>query len=506
MGLIAARGQAQFTNVLINNVNQPNEPCIWINPFNTNHLVAGSNLNWLYYSFDGGASWQKKIMTSSYGVWGDPVIINDTAGHFYFFHLSNPPNGNWIDRIVCQKSTDGGITWSDGTFMGLNGTKAQDKEWAVLDPKTNTIYVTWTQFDSYGSSASTDSSMIMFSKSTDGGMTWSPAKRINRKAGDCVDSDHTAEGAVPAVGPNGEVYVCWSRSDTLWFDRSLDGGTTWLEEDVFVTEHVGGWDLSIPGLMRCNGMPVTKCDLSGGPFHGTIYVNWADQRNGPHDTDVFLTRSTDGGQTWSPPVRVNDDVTQTHQFFTWMDVDQHTGILYFIFYDRRNYTNQNTDVYLAYSIDGGQSFTNVKISSTSFNPSPQIFFGDYTNISAYKGKVAPIWTRMDGFVTSIWTALIDFSTLTQTVPFSPHAHLQPLWPNPAASWTHTPMEVADAGYYTLQLRDLSGVVLMSVFENQWLEPGIRIFPLPVEQLSPGTYLVVLQNEGLVRTRHLVVVR
>lgn len=134
---------------------------------------------------------------------GDPAIGVDTTGAFYYLHLSNPPNGSWIDRIIIQKSTDAGVHWSNGAYTGLNGSKAQDKHWIAVDPATNALYVTWTQFDHYGTNNPSDSSIILFSKSIDGGLTWSNPKRINKLAGDCVDSDYTAEGAVPAVGPNG---------------------------------------------------------------------------------------------------------------------------------------------------------------------------------------------------------------------------------------------------------------------------------------------------------------
>ena len=105
--------------------------------------------------------------------------------------------------------------------------------------------------------------------------------------------------------------------------------------------------------------------------------------------------------------RVNDDPPGKHQFFTWMTVDQVTGYLYFVFYDRRNYTNNFTDVYLARSTDGGETFDNVKISATPFYAIANLFLGDYNNISAYGNKVRPIWTRYEGTYTSIWTALID---------------------------------------------------------------------------------------------------
>ncbi len=117
----------------------------------------------------------------------------------------------------------------------------------------------------------------------------------NEISGDCIDSDNTTEGAVPAVGPDGEVYVAWSGPEGLIFDRSLDGGDTWLDNDIFIGNHPGGWNFNIPGINRCNGLPITCCDLSYSQYRGTIYVNWTDQRNGEDDTDVWIAKSTDGG-------------------------------------------------------------------------------------------------------------------------------------------------------------------------------------------------------------------
>ena len=60
-----------------------------------------------------------------------------TNGTFYYFHLSNAEGGAFIDRIVCQSSDDFGKNWTPGSYAGLNGTKAQDKHWSVVDRKTN---------------------------------------------------------------------------------------------------------------------------------------------------------------------------------------------------------------------------------------------------------------------------------------------------------------------------------------------------------------------------------
>lgn len=399
---------AQHQNIIISSSNSPEEPTIYINPKNTDQIIAGSNINNLFNSYDGGYTWSVSTLTSiANGVWGDPVTIIDTAQNYYFFHLSWPATGSWIDRIVCQKSTDFGQTWNDGSYMGLNGTKAQDKEWAVVDRSNNNIYVTWTQFDDYGSSNPEHLSIIRFSKSTDEGETWSPAIKINEVDGDCIDGDNTVEGAVPAVGPNGEIYVSWAGPVGLVFDRSLDQGDTWLNEDIFVDPFPGGWDFNIPGISRCNGMPITVCDLSGGDHHGNIYINWSDQRNGTDDTDVWMVKSTDGGDTWSAPRRVNDDLPGKQQFFTWMSIDQVTGYLWFVWYDRRNYTDNNTDVYMAVSRDGGESFFNFKISESPFLPTSGTFFGDYNNISSHNNVIRPIWTRLHQGQLSVWTAIVD---------------------------------------------------------------------------------------------------
>ncbi len=502
-------GSLQSQNVMISNSNYPEEPSIKINPKNPRFIVAGANLNNYFFSSDTGRTWQQGILTSPYGVWGDPVIDVDTAGHFYFFHLSNPPTGSWIDRIVCQKSTNNGQTWSPGTFTGLNGTKAQDKHWSVVDRNTNTIYLTWTQFDVYGSSNAADSSIILFSKSTDGGETWTTPVRINKKAGDCIDSDNTVEGAVPAIGPQGEIYVTWAGPAGIRFDRSTDGGLTWLDDDILIDPMPGGWDYDIPGISRCNGLPITRCDLSGGPFHGTIYVNWTDQRNGSNDTDVWLAKSTDGGNTWSAPKRVNDDAPGKHQFFTWMDLDQATGWLWFVFYDRRNYNDNHTDVFLAVSMDGGETFINKKISESPFLPNAGVFFGDYTNISAYNNIIRPIWTRLQGGQLSVWTDITPVDQIltgTQQKDTANPAIEIETYPNPANEKFYLSFKIHASSQVTLKIYDPLGRCVATPIDSVIYSYGKHVIELEPSHLglAAGNYLCVLSYENKTVTRKITI--
>jgi hypothetical protein len=492
-------------NVMISDVGNPSEPSIVINPSNTNQLVAGSNLANVFTSNDAGKTWSKNKLTSPYGVWGDPAIICDNKNNFYYFHLSNPgASGSWIDRIVCQKNTNLAPSWTTGTYTGLNGGKNQDKQWAVFDKTTSTIYLTWTEFDKYGSATTTDKSRILFSKSTDYGATWSSALKINSVDGNCVDKSDTVEGAVPTVGPNGEIYVSWSGPKGIVFKKSLDKGATWSTNEIPVLS-THRWDFPVPGADRHNGMPITNCDRSGGTHNGTIYINWSDQSKGTNDTDIFIAKSTNGGTSWSTPKRVNNDPPGKHQFFTWMTIDQTNGYIYVVFYDRRNYTNDNTDVYLATSTDGGTTFTNTKISTTPFTPVSSVFLGDYTNISAHNGVIRPIWTRMDGGSTSVWTALVSQSTLSNPDFNQNETDNNAIvnYPNPTTEDSYFSFKLYKDSFVSIKIYDVTGKEVYTV-TNKTFPMGKHVLSIKSSELTSGAYTYVIKTDYYTKTKKMVV--
>lgn len=390
----------------------PCEPSISINPENLNQIVAGSVLDNVYVSLDAGYTWKKDKLKSSFGIYGDPVVRFNNKGDVFYAHLSNPSGKayssvEFLDRIVVQSSSDIGKTWSDGSFPPVDHLKDQDKPWMAIDYMSGDILMAWTEFDKYASKSRSDKSRILFSTSNDNGKTWTKSMRISDIEGDCLDNDKTTEGAHPAVGIDGTYYLVWGFDGKIYLDLSKDKGKTWLGEDIRLAEQMGGWAFEIPGIGRCNGMPVMSCDHSQGKNRGNLYVSWSDQRNGAHDTDIWIISSSDHAKTWSSPVRINSDGTGRHQFFSWMDVDQSTGYIYIVFYDRRNYNDNQTDVYLAYSTNGGRNFENIKISEIPFLPEPNVFFGDYNDISVRNGKIRPIWTRLDNGRLCVQTAIID---------------------------------------------------------------------------------------------------
>lgn len=498
---------AQHTNIQIDNVDFPEEPSIVMDPKNPAILVAGANIAKVYVSTDTGNTWTVNYLNSTYGVGGDPMIMVDTAQKFYYFHLKGFMQPSEIDRIVCQRLDNPTGTWSSGTFFGVNGTKVQDKEWAIVDRKTNTIYASWTQFDAYGSSNPADSSIIRFTKSTDQGQTWSPPVRLNTVAGDCVDESNTVEGAVPCIGPNGEVYVAWAGPLGILFDKSLDQGQTWMTTDKFVTNIGGsGWDYDIPGITRCNGLPFIACDLTGGAYNGNIYISWSDQSNGINNTDVWLIRSTDGGNTWQPKVKVNTDAMIRHQFMSSMTIDQVTGYIYVLFYDRRNHSDNNTDVYLAVSRDGGQTFVDHKISQTPFEPFANLFFGDYTHITAHNNIIRPIWTRMDLPFLSVWTAKVDTALLFPEVGvpdiFSDNGTV---YPNPFQNTTYIAFKLRTAAPVSLVVTDVFGKKIAVLADNEMLEPGKYTFDFDARKYNvpPGIYYFNLRSKSVNKVQKII---
>jgi hypothetical protein len=482
---------AQHQNVLIGGPigwGLPTEPAVVMNPSNTDEILVGGMINNDYYSTDGGFTWTHGLLQSSYGVNADPVVLVDPSGRYYYIHLPDI-----INRVICHRKDNVSAPWTMESDAAYNGTHDVDKEWASFDPVTNSIYLTWTYFDVWGSSNPADSSCIFMSRSSDGGETWSTPARVSEKKGNATGGTYSTHGSYNTTGPAGEVYVSWFGPDGLMFDRSADQGTTWLPQDVNVTgEHIN-WIYSIPGINLGVSFPIIACDRSGGTYSGSIYICWADKRNGGSDADVFVARSNDGGLTWSLPVRVNDDPPGRHQFFPFLTVDQETGKVWAVFFDRRNYSDANTDVFMAVSEDGGETFTNFKVSESPFLPFNTVFFGHYLGLTAHNDHVFPVWNRMDDGENSLLGAIIDPTIIGQEELYrQPGAQIQN-FPNPFTESSFISFRLKEASAITLQLFDITGKEISALIRGQSYPKGKHVTRIDSEKLglTPGVYILRL---------------
>ena len=384
------------------------EPSIDIDPNNPNNIAVGSILDGYHYSEDSGKTWKAERLESPYGVYGDPVLKFNGKGNIFYLHLSSYNKTSHLDRIVCQRADDLKGKFNEGSYSKPNGSKVQDKHWIVIDPETDEIYMTWTQFDAYNSTNSKDSSFIHFAKSSDDGETWTDPVRISIKGGDCLDGDDTVEGAMPALGKEGMLYTVWSGPHGLILRSSADRGQTWSPTEQILFKHEGGWTIDVTDFYRSNGLPVFISDHNpDSRFYGNLYLNWAIEDEETGRTSVLFSKSEDNGESWSSPVQVHKDSSEYNHFLTWMTVDPSNGNLHFVYY-RKSRKSKATDVVWASSKNGGEYFVEEVISEQSFEPSGTVFFGDYLNIAAVDNVVRPVWPRMDNGKITLWTALINF--------------------------------------------------------------------------------------------------
>jgi Neuraminidase (sialidase) len=225
----------------------------------------------------------------------------------------------------------------------------------------------------------------LFSRSTDGGVTWSKPIKLNSVSGLPRDDNGALEGFDGVVAPDGTLYAIWDDRDGVMMVESHDGGVSFSKERRIL--QTGPGYFGITSVSRSNGFPQIGID----PRTGKVYVAWSDYTNG--DVDIFISYSSDRGRNWSAPVRVNNDPIHNgnDQFFQWMAVDPVSGAVNLVFYDRRT-DNKQTTVTLARSTDGGKTFNNYMLDDEAFEAEGD-FLGDYLALAAYGNKIFAAWAH-----------------------------------------------------------------------------------------------------------------
>jgi hypothetical protein len=377
-----------------------NEPAIAVNPKDPRQLVAAWQVPAsAAYSQDSGQTWQvaKGTAPGNYRVSGDVSLAYDAAGHAILCYIAFDKLGAtnyWAqgatrNGIFIRRSLDGGQTWEPDavTIIAHESTPDipfEDKPWVVADtsgPHAGNLYIGWTQF----TLAASD---LLFSRSTDGGATWSKPVKLSSVSGLPRDDNGALEGFHGVVGPDGTLYTIWDDRDGIMMAVSRDGGATFSKERRIIPAGPGYF--GITGVSRSNGFPQIGIAPRSGK-QGTLYVAWSDYTNG--DVDIFVSSSADNGRSWSAPVRVNSDPIHNgnDQFFQWMAVDPQSGAVNLIFYDRRT-DNQQTTVTLARSADGGKTFQNYTWDPEAFAAEGD-FLGDYLAITAFGNRVYGAWAH-----------------------------------------------------------------------------------------------------------------
>jgi hypothetical protein len=435
-----------------------NEPSIAVDPGNVNVVVAGSNdycaqiVNgdvWVgyYRSTDGGATWQDSLVPGypadespaglaspshgSCGAAGDPTQAFDRDGRLFYgficFNRAKPVNGSTYvatydqhgGRYVRTALVDGGSPSAQFAGSGL----FQDKINLAIDQTTGAtsgnVYVAWARY-----SGKAANNVILFSRSTDHGQTFSRPVRISPGLAQEQFAD-------TAVGPDGAVYVTYRTyaaqgrtGDAVWVVKSTDGGRSFGRPSLVATftsftsaDYTGGTGgvdcgdgpFACPGgltFSRFDSLSAVAADARG------VHVVWSARQ--PSGQAKIFVRNSPDGVTWPTPATTIDSARAGHQWFP--DIGSADGTLTAVFYDSRQdpayapglppgntISGANSgDVVralVARSSDGGVTWAEAAASGADSNFGWEThgarrvgFWGDYNYVSSVPGAVQASWT------------------------------------------------------------------------------------------------------------------
>ena len=398
------------------------ETFITLNPARPRMLAAGSNEIFRdpmrgYFSSDGGATWggvdlplpPPRQGTNDHRFGSDPSLAFDTLGNVYYSYIvvffGNGSGVNGTEMAVAR-STDGGRSYPAATFFSFEtgSSRFNDKPMITADisktsPFRDAVYVAWD-----AAVGGTVGGGVRVGRSFDQGASFSVGRADDPKG------PGKAIGAVPFVGPGGEVYVAWNdfKANTIAFNRSFDGAATWGAPGVIAAKSIP-FDIGIPAESFRGALVYPACDAdrSSGPHRGRLYCSWLDLNDDGVTTGIKLSLSDDRGASWSAPAPVGDRVAAVDRFNQWLSVDPVTGQVTVAFYDTRNDTTGSrfqTDYYLARSADGVTWAADTRVSDVSSNehdcdgtfPCVAINYGnqqgDYEGLVSFGGVSHPIWT------------------------------------------------------------------------------------------------------------------
>ena len=437
---------------------------------------GGDRWNGLYLSTNGGQTWSNELVpgfctdtsaeaaeSEMFGLSTntDPVLVFDDFGNLYYSHIAfnanpfrtTPPSTSGVLFVSTYEISTAGAehveTVAVPSGSGLRVERFQagpgvfadfdDKQWMAVDnsptsPHYGRVYVTWTKFSAQGGQSS------IWISHCGGDTPGEPCTEDEFSRGHVLNKP-VAGGLVqesfPTVAPNGDVYVAFLQfqggfGSTLphsgvWVAKSTDGGETFSQQRVAAIRQIPS---PIPPAGNAandgtNSFRTGTVPTIGVTSDGTVHLAWGDWTG--TDAEVRYVRSTNGGQTWSPAIRMNDTSTG-HQFFPSLATDGQN--VHVAWYDSRLDTPaggvvDDLDVFYNRSTNAGASFAaDARITDRSFDPNQvsrfpvfcAAFIGDYIDIDAIDGQVAVIWNDNRNVVDPLSPAECEDFRLRATDP------------------------------------------------------------------------------------------
>lgn len=344
------------------------------------------------YSTSGGASFAHGGFFTLDGpnCLGDPAVVADGSGFFYLAALaSESPSSRSRKNLAVARSTGNTAPFAFGKPLILEPIKST----GMLDKALMAVDRTGGAFNGRLYISATDL--------TQGIVVTHMTSPLNFSPWQLVADDINATGSMPAVAPNGDLYVIWTAEpNALRLVKSSNGGGTFINPDPADPAPAKTIATFRPPPLLKTFLKMRDRNLAtdpfaqiavdstgnGSPTRGNVYVVFAADPDGggPDQSDVYFTRSIDGGASWTvprsitsgPAVTLGQDPTTNDSWMPSIAVSPVNGHIYVTFYDRRDDTtrgdgdpvNTRTRVFRALSTDGGLTWANAPLGAQPFVP------------------------------------------------------------------------------------------------------------------------------------------
>ena len=381
--------------------------------------IGGSGLQGQYFSTNGGSTWGQTTLPLQTGdaFHSDPTVDWTSDGTAWSTTIGINSSATQL-RMRAYKSTNNGATWTfDNTFSGSQTNADKQLMWvdhSATSAFKDQIYTCWH-----------NGAPQFVNRRTSSG--WGTPLQISG-----AETTGTAIGCDVKSNSSGDVFVFWPATGNrrILAAKSTNGGTSY-GTPVIVTTTFDSFDIGVPSFANRRILIYT----SGGAYKtvtkDNVYAAWTDlsgetgcttAANEPGTnaastckSRIWFSRSTNGGTTWSTPVKISNPATNNDQFNQALVVDEANGQIAIIYYDTKDdTTRKKTNVYYQVSFDDGATWsTPFKVSSaqtdeTVAGADSGNQYGDYNALSGINNSYWPSWTdRRSGGVEEIWTANVQ---------------------------------------------------------------------------------------------------
>ncbi|MBI4645985.1 MAG: exo-alpha-sialidase [Bacteroidia bacterium] len=487
------------------------EPSIAINPVNPDNIIAGwmrlklDGKIWIATkaSFDGGQSWSSinylphdTIINGS----ADVNIVFHNSGTAYLSYINFRVSPDTVGAIFLTRSTNGGITWEvPCRIIGSGDTPDLpfDRPWIAVDNSggiyDGTVYLSVMSVYWYPGQHH-----IYLRSTSDGGATWSSIRQVD----DSLFSMGTMKVSYApiSIDADGKVYLTY-----FSYNPQV---SPYIRQFVATTTDTGN---TFQRYVAVNIFPLYAklpfYTISADPVNpGNAIIAWCDTRFG--DLDILLSKTGNGGQSWTEPVRVNDDPVNTGivQDQVWSFFSP-SGTLALAWRDRRINDTSSTspfDIYTAVSTDGGVSFEpNIRLSDVSSPYSALSCCNSFIGVALTDNLLVSAWGDFRNSNWDIYFSKSDIITETEKTIQTDKYDLR-VFPNPNNSETVIQFTLNKNQLAELKLLDDTGKEIKSLIRKELMK-GEHSVILNMKSLSPGVYYIVLVMNSNISTKKMMVI-